>query len=289
MMSPRIFSAFVLGLCAIAAAPAVAHPGVGIAMDGRGNVFYTDLQRVWCIAPDGSKSVVVPGVHTHELHVDARGVLFGEHLWYEGERTDRWGHRVWARALDGRITDVVAARRGFLADHGDSLVRNAAGAMFWVDRKAGHVFKRRAPDGTVADVGRCNDCRDVRWLTVGPDDTVYFADRHALRAMAPGGQARTLVPSLVGGGRQQPDLDRHAVMGLWTDRAGHVYAAVAGEGVVKRVGQDGRIATVFESSPGWRPSGGLTAPNGDLWVLEFNPLNEVRVTRLSADGRRTVF
>ena len=37
----------------------------------------------------------------HELCLDARGNLYGEHLWYEGERTNEWGHYVWRRAPDG--------------------------------------------------------------------------------------------------------------------------------------------------------------------------------------------
>jgi hypothetical protein len=268
--------------------PASAHPGVGIVMDSRGNVFYTDLKQVWRIAPDGTKSVAVPDVHTHELYLDSRDVLYGEHLWYNGERADTWGHRVWTRTPDGRVTDAVPARSGFLPDYGYSFVRDRAGAMYWVDRDHGNVFKRRTPDGRVADVARCADCRDVRWMTVAADETIYFGDYHALRAVTPAGAFRTLAASLVGGVRNLLDWDRHAVMGLWTDRAGNVYAAVAGEGVVKRVAADRRVTIVFESSVGWRPSGGLVAPNGDLWVLEFDVVNRVRATSVTVAGRRTV-
>lgn len=30
-----------------------AHPGIGIVMDSKGNVFYTDLKQVWKIDPLG--------------------------------------------------------------------------------------------------------------------------------------------------------------------------------------------------------------------------------------------
>src|SRR5688572_23144493 len=72
----------------------LAHPGVGIVMDSRGNVFYTDLSHVWKIAPDGAKTIAVRGVHTHELALDSADNLFGEHLWYEGDATRPWAHRV---------------------------------------------------------------------------------------------------------------------------------------------------------------------------------------------------
>jgi hypothetical protein len=49
---------------------AAAHPGIGIVMDSRGNVFYTDLSHVWKVEPGGAKSIAVRGVHTHELYID---------------------------------------------------------------------------------------------------------------------------------------------------------------------------------------------------------------------------
>src|SRR5262249_6723135 len=94
-------------LGALLAAPALAHPGGGIVVDGGGNIFYTDLKQVWKIAPDGRKSVAVPNVHTHELCLDSGGNLFGEHLWYEGEATNRWGHRVWRLTPEGRLENVI--------------------------------------------------------------------------------------------------------------------------------------------------------------------------------------
>jgi len=31
----------------------IAHPGIGIVKDSKGNIFYTDLKQVWKISPDG--------------------------------------------------------------------------------------------------------------------------------------------------------------------------------------------------------------------------------------------
>jgi hypothetical protein len=64
----------------ISCAPAIAHPGWGIVVDRAGNVFFTDLKQVWRIGTDGTKTVVVPNVHTHELFLDSAGTLHGEHL-----------------------------------------------------------------------------------------------------------------------------------------------------------------------------------------------------------------
>jgi hypothetical protein len=77
----------ILAVVTFSISAAYAHPGIGIVVDSRGNVFYTDLQQVWRLAPDGKLEVAVPGVHAHELCLDASDNLYGEHLWYEGDRT----------------------------------------------------------------------------------------------------------------------------------------------------------------------------------------------------------
>src|SRR5262245_58374851 len=125
MRSPRLLWGGAGALWLLLSGAAPAHPGVGIAQDSRGNVYFTDLKQVWKIAPDGQQSVAVAGIHTHELCLDAQDNLYGEHLWYEGDATKKWGHRVWRRAADGSVSDVIAARDGFLKDY--SFVRDRAG------------------------------------------------------------------------------------------------------------------------------------------------------------------
>ena len=120
-MSALIVLAFV-GVLAVQG-----HPGVGIVMDRRGNVFYTDLVQVWMITPDGRRSVAVPNVHTHELAVDSADTLIGEEVRTAG---GGWQHRVWQRSPDGRITDLVHWQDGFWQDYG--LNRDRAGAMYWI-------------------------------------------------------------------------------------------------------------------------------------------------------------
>ncbi|MEK7255004.1 MAG: hypothetical protein AAB316_09685, partial [Bacteroidota bacterium] len=109
-----------------------AHPGIGIVCDSQGNIFFTDLSQVWKIAPDGSRKVAVPNVHTHEICLDAEGNLYGEHLWYEGEATDKWGHYVWRLTAAGQVEIVKDSTEGFLTDY--SFVRDPAGNLFWVER-----------------------------------------------------------------------------------------------------------------------------------------------------------
>ena len=84
-----------IGCCLLVSLIVKAHPGIGIVKDSKGNIYYTDLKQVWKISLDGSKKVVVNDVHTHELYIDPQDNLFGEHLWYNGEAANTWGHYVW--------------------------------------------------------------------------------------------------------------------------------------------------------------------------------------------------
>ena len=286
-MSRRLSVPFFLLLVLLSAARGQAHPGVGIVQDRRGNVFFTDLEQVWKITPDGRKSVAVPNVHTHELCLDPQDNLYGEHLWYEGDATKKWGHRVWRRQPDGTLTDVIPAREGFLEDY--SFVRDRAGNMYWADRGARTVIKKRSPDGRITTHATAS-FRDVRWMTAQPDGTLFLIDHGDLRRIAPDGKVTTIVAKL--SARKPPPAavrERHYHMGLWTDGGGNVYVAVAGERLVLKVQADGTTTVAARSSWPWAPSGGLRDRNGNLWLLEYNVINKVRVRRIDRSGHERIF
>ncbi len=271
----------------IAAATAGAHPGVGIVMDSRGNVFYTDLKQVWKIARDGTKTVAVPKVHTHELFLDAEDSLFGEHLWYEGEATQRWGHRVWRLAPDGKLVDVIPASQGFVHDY--SFVRDRFGNMFWAEQGARTAIRKRDPSGKVSDLAS-GGFRDVRWMTCASDGTLFLVDSSDLRRVSPDGTVTTLARQL--GERSITQFfvsDRHVLMGLWADASGSVYVAVYGARLVKKVRPNGTVEVVARTRPPWSPTGGFVAPDGALWLLEYSITDAVRVRRIGTDGRSRVY
>ena len=269
----------------------LAHPGIGIVMDSRGNVYYTDLKQVWRPAPDGKNMVVVPNVHTHELYLDAQDNLYGEHLWYEGDATKKWGHRVWRLSLDGKLTDATPARTGFRDDYEDfSFVRDRAGNMFWAARGKQTVIRMRSSDGRIHNLSGRAGFRDVRWITASPDGAVYLIDDADLRRVAPNGAVTTVARNLKERISTQLFVqDRHALMGLWQDRPGNVYVAVYGARKVIKIAPDGKVTVVVQSSFPWSPTGGMFAPNGDLWLLEYSLTNAVRVRRITHDGVSHVF
>ncbi|HSB63141.1 MAG TPA: hypothetical protein VLJ18_03200 [Thermoanaerobaculia bacterium] len=269
------------------AGSAAAHPGIGIVRDGRGNVFYTDLANVWRIDPAGVKTIAVARVHTHELWLDASGALYGEHLWYEGDATKKWGHRVWRLGPDGSLSDVVAAREGFRTDW--SFVRDAAGNGYWREGDGVARFFVKTAAGATAVRAECFDCRDVRWLAAARDGTLYFVDGADLRAVSPQGSIRTLARGLGSRSLTQAFVSvRHALMGIWTGPGG-VYVARYGTREVLVVAPDGVVTVAARSSFPWAPTGGTFGPEGDLWLLEASATDAVRVRRIARDGRVTVY
>jgi hypothetical protein len=263
-------------LILLLAVPVFAHPPVSVVLDSRGNVYYSDLEQVWRVAPDGTKSVVVRGVHTHELSIDAQDNLFGEHLWYEGDATKKWGHYVWKRDAAGRVSKVIPNRQGFLSDYG--FARDRAGNLYWPQRDRGEI-RRRAPNGAISRV--VGELKGMRWLHATPAGTLYVIDGSDL-VRVKDGRATRMARDLMKTSLRRPHVSfMHSIMGIWTDRAENVYVADYAHGEVKRVTQAGRVSVVHSSTLPWSPVGGAFAPNGDLWVLEASATNAVRVRKVA--------
>jgi hypothetical protein len=267
-----------------------AHPGIGIVRDSRGHIFYTDLVHLWKITPAQNgkserKRIAVHNVHTHELALDAQGNLYGEHSWFEGEASNKWGHYVWRLSPGGQLTKVIPITAGFLTNY--SFVRDRAGTMYWIERGTPCRFMKKLSDGT-ARLLTTGTFKDVRWQHVTPDGTVYFVNDDDLHQLSPDGTIK-LIKSDLDEAPPSTSVVNHNLMGLWSDQQGNVYVAVANQRKVQRISPNGRVTTVARVPHPWAPSGGLTAPDGSLWLLEYSPTNQVRVRRIVQGGKAQIF
>lgn len=264
------------------------HPGVGIVMDRRGNVYYTDLKQVIRLDQAGKKTIVVQDVHTHELYLDEEDNLFGEHLWYEGEASNKWGHYVWKLSVAGKYEKIIPNTEGFLSNY--SFVRDHFGRMYWTTRTNGcQKVARRNQDASITTLG--DQCfKNIRWMKSTADGIVYVVDFQDIKKIDTQGKVKTLASQIANKKFTESTVDnQNSVMGVWDDREGNIYTAIYSSRMVKKFNQNGTEEVVAKISFPWAPSGGMVDPAGNLWVLESNIVNSVRVEKFAKNGRRTTY
>ena len=81
----------------------------------------------------------------------------------------------------------------------------------------------------------------------------------------------------------------HYQMGLHAGADGNVYVAVSEERLILKVAPDGARSVAVRSQSPWAPSGCVLDRAGRLWVLEYNPNNDMRVVRVEANGAQRAF
>lgn len=270
-------------------AAALAHPGIGIVIDSNGNVFYTDLVHVWKISPDGQRTIAVKDVHTHELYIDDQDNIYGEHEWYEGEATDKWGNYVWCLSSSGVFEKTIPDVEGFL--NNNTLVRDNAGNSYWSKNVDDHQLLYK--EGVSGENEQFTDhkFKDIRWMQYSKaEPALLVVDHLQLKKVSSNGNVTLLAENLKTQSRLFERVpDRHYVFGVWTNAAKEVYVAVYGAQAVKKFGVDGQMSTVFESNGGWSPCGGMEEDDGSLWIMEFSRRNKTRVRKISPDGKETLY
>lgn len=255
-----------------------AHPGIGIVKDSKGNIYYTDLKQVWKIYLDGSKTTVVPGVHTHELYIDENDNLYGEHLWYNGEREDTWGHYVWCLKNTGELVKEIKPTEGLQTNY--SFVRDSIGNMYWVERFTTSRIMRKSKQGKITKLieGKFGF---IGWLACTKDGSLYFTENNRLHRLSADGQLKTLADNIGSKSTEFSMMGRnYDSYGTWTDVADNIYLAMIDSKKVIRIGKDGKAITVINTSSLWTICSGIFDKNGDLWVLENSLANEVRARKI---------
>jgi hypothetical protein len=264
----------------VIASPASAHPGWGLVHDRvRRVTYYTDLVQVWQIDASGRRTIAVPEVHTHELQLEAGGVLRGEDLEFLGGT--RFRNRDWSRTPDGRVTygawhDAIQQQTGFVAD--------GAGTLYWTKCDAARdrcTIQQRYRSGTVrVSAGGTTFARPLNFLAPHPDGTVLLADGADIVRLTTGG-----VQPIAR--RVSSDTGRFAIMGFSVadDRA--LWIAAYGDGTVIRIAPDGRREVVERSATPWKPSA-VVVTSDARWIMEYDGAR-CRVRMVPQTGPTRVF
>lgn len=257
------------------------HPGIGIVKDSKGNIYYTDLKQVWKISTGGDKSVVVKNVHTHELYIDAKDNLFGEHLWYNGERLDTWGYYIWCLKSSGELVKEKEPTEGFVSNY--SFVRDSSGNMYWVERFTISRFMKKTPEGKISKLAE-GKFAFIGWLYCTANGTIYFTESNKLHKLTPDGKFTLHADNLKSKTTEFSISGRnYDGYGIWTDKADNIYIAMVNAKKINRISPDGKVEPVFFTNSAWTPCSGLFDNDGNLWLMEFSVTNETRVRKISPE------
>ncbi|MDB5351454.1 MAG: gluconolaconase [Planctomycetota bacterium] len=249
-------------------AAAEAHPAWGILVDGRGTVYFADVDHgnvVRRVDERGKLSRVAAGKHSHDLFRDARGdryvadVAASVDLGYRnnplaGEIEDE--AVILKRRPDGNVSVLAGSEAGRKDGKGTEAMFRAPGAMAW-----------------------------------GTEGALYVAEGDAIRKVTVDGTVTTLADRLLDAGPPDAPFEgANRLFGLTLDARNDAYVADFGGWRVLRVAPDRAASTVLRSERPWSPVG-VAESGGCLDVLEVGATPGVplgpRVRKVAGDGKIT--
>lgn len=257
-----------------------AHPGIGLVYDGHKNIYFTDLNHVWKLdTHTGLSEIAVRDVHSHELLMDSKGNLFGEHYWYEASES-QFKNYIWKLDRNRKLSIIRDTQYGENRDFG--FVRDQKFNAYDI-RKVGQKYQIIRRDSSNATVLHTSSVLNASWCYLAADGTFYFTDQADLLALK-NGKLSTIAGDL--SSSRIPfsiQSDDHSLYGIWTDHLSNIYVAVYGGRVVKKIDRDGQITTVLKTGFLRSPLNGVYDKENNLWLMESTLNGKIRVRKVEAD------
>jgi sugar lactone lactonase YvrE len=298
------------GLFLLLTVEAGAHPASGIVLDRAGNIYFSDLETVWKIDNAGQLSVFRQGIsgrHVHELAIDSQDNIYGADISYVSQK---FISDIWKMTPQGAFEYLLEPTDK--PPRGMSIWRDREGNNYLIDQnnhtKTQTLLLRREPDGKVITLagssyghadgkGTAARFSSVGNMAFGPDGSLYLSDGASVRKVTMDGTVITLAngldfttsedkPALFGGAYGN-------LAGLTVNSAGIVYVADAGNRRLFKIDPEGKVHVVMRTDPPYFPNGVVTAPGGDIYVLEVgftlpSSWSGPRVRKITADGKSTI-
>jgi hypothetical protein len=287
----------VVAFSAFTARTVSAHPGSGIVVDRHGHVYFMDTgQGVWKIDRDGHL-LRHRGPAYHWMTIDHRG---------------RFTQRDMPRGVGGELA-VIEPDPTLILSSDFPLAIGSDGAFYYPQaRTDGRVrVMRLVPSENPAvfadlpvamEFGPSGEPVQARWihgLAAGPDRSLYYTEKNAVRRIAPDGKvtlvagdiivADCVTPPAAASERLKPDL-----RGLDVASDGTIYVAASACSALLRITREGGLSVVLRASDDWSPMG-VAVSADDLYVLEYRYINAERredwlprVRKVSREGKVTV-
>jgi hypothetical protein len=237
-----------------------AHPGTGIVVDRKGNVYLVDMVSGIWRADIRGVLVHVPGPGFHWLALD------------EDDRLLR------ATLPSGSAGDIVrlGASPTALLSSDVPVASGPDGSLYYPTHGGSRPIQiiRIQPSGQSSVVATiaAGGVRELNGLAVGRDGSIYYTENAAVRRIDARGEHST-VAERVAPPNCKPiagfgAAERPLLRGLAVDSTGGVYAAATGCSGLIRITPDGRVSTVVQSEGEWSPTG-VALFGRRIYVLEF--------------------
>jgi sugar lactone lactonase YvrE len=285
MMRKTVLAIAAAILSALSPVAGLAHPGTGIVVTRRGEIYFADVLRdtIWKVDAQGKLTAALADHHTHNISMDRDGNLYGE--------TVEVG--LWVLTPQGKMTTLIENYYGPLAVDAESNLYFTRESFFVSE------VRRRTPDGKEAVfVGGSRGLTDgkggaatlsfVGGMAWGLDGVMYFTDGTTVRKATKDGTVTTLARGIVA---QDPADDpargslSSRLKGVAGDVQGNVYVADYGNRRVLKIAPDGKLTTFVTSERPWSPAG-VAFAGDELYVLEYGDGHRVR--KITSDGKATI-
>ena len=228
----------------VGAGAALAHPGSGIAVDGKGQVYFTQTngKGTWKLSPKGELSLI-SDVRHHWLDIDLEGHFSRSHL------------KDFQRITPEGVKPAILTCGNF------PFTVNRGGGIYYALWQPGRLeINRQSPEGEVSTIqlqGATNAAiGGVTGMASGPYGSLFVTDGSLLlKITIPGGVLAVVAKALVSdcpddlpephvrGAPPAPSL-----RGLAVDSEGVVYAAANRCRAVLKITPDGMVTTILRAT-----------------------------------------
>lgn len=279
-----LFTTCVLAVCA------VAHPGSGIAVDRRGQVYFVDTgQGVWKVDAEGR-------VTPHE------GPAFH---WMAIDVDDRFA-RVRFPSFPSAEVKHVGGNPTLILSSDFPLVVGSDGALYYAQLgRDGRLqvirLTAKGDRSVLATLPASTESGPLRWLNgmaAGGNGSIYYTENAAVRKITSQGTVSTIAAKVtVANCVRIPGMEKELgpyLRGLAVAPDGTAFVAATGCGTLLKIAVGGTITPVLQTTSPWSPTD-VAVAGDDLYVLEYlhtasdNRREWVpRVTKVSPDGKVAV-
>jgi DNA-binding beta-propeller fold protein YncE len=281
----------------VSGAPALAHPGSGIAVDQAGNVYFVDTGAgVWKI--DSQRHVTrLKGPAYHFMAMDG---------------VDRLVQAKLPRA-GGEEVELVGSQPALILASGYPIAVSAKGDFFYPAPNKEHRVQiwRFSPPANpqvlatlpeIKEIDAQGKTTAVPWihgLAAPADGAVYYTEQRAVRRISADGAVTTIAENVTVPDCERPSLAKDerlgpALRGLDVRADGTVFVAASACSAVLKITPRGEVSVVLRATDSWSPTG-VAVSGGDLYVLEYLHINTERraewlprVRMLATNGTATI-